>query len=146
MIIKTKYSGLISPKSIIDEKDGTLTIIEEDIDLPFKVRRIYYINNFDSNKNSIRGKHAHKKLFQAITCLNGSFTLKLDDGIVNQKIRLKSIHNKFILLGPNLWHEMSKISKDCVILVIASDHYKESDYIRSYKEFLDWIKIDKNLN
>ena len=59
---------------------------------------------------------------------------------IKQEIVLKKDSNRFILLGPGLWHEMINITKDCVILVIASDIYKESDYIRSYDDFLDWQK------
>jgi dTDP-4-dehydrorhamnose 3,5-epimerase-like enzyme len=144
MKIKTKFSGLISPQSILDSKDGTLNIVEEKSFFPFKIKRLYYINNFDSNTNSVRGRHAHRQLTQAITCLSGSFTLKIDDGDMQQKLKLNSILNKFILLGPGLWHEMSNISKDCVILVLASDSYDESDYIRSYDDFLNWTKINED--
>ena len=142
MKIKTNFSGVIKPKTIVDSPDGTLTVIESSVDFPFEMKRLYYINNF-KDELSIRGRHAHKELWQAITCINGSFTLELDDSEKKQKIVLKKDSSCFILLGPGLWHEMTNITKDCVILVVASDIYEESDYIRSYDDFLDWHKKNK---
>lgn len=137
MQIEVKYSGIIKPKTIFDSPDGTLTVIEGLTDIPFTIRRLYYINNFHSG-DSIRGRHAHKRLNQAITCINGHFILSLDDSVNTQKVYLSSEMNCYILLGPGLWHTMEKFSDDCVILVVASDYYDESDYIRSYSEFIEW--------
>jgi dTDP-4-dehydrorhamnose 3,5-epimerase-like enzyme len=131
--IRVKHSGLIELKSFDDFPDGSLTVAEVGEHVPFKIKRLYVINNLFNNR-AVRGRHAHKKTIQYIFCLNGQFTLALDDGKTKQKIILDRPEIG-VLLGEMLWHEMSKFSKDCLILVIASDFYKESDYIRDYKEF-----------
>lgn len=131
--IKVKNSGFVRLQFFNDFPDGNLVIGESGRTIPFDVKRIYFINNL-FNDRSIRGKHAHKKLEQVIFCVNGSFTLNLDDGEIKQEI---IIDNPYlgIRLGPMLWHTMNNFSSDCVILVLADDYYNESDYIRDYEEF-----------
>lgn len=136
--IKVKNSGIIKLKFYDDFPDGNLVIGEAKKNVPFDIKRVYYINNL-FNKKSIRGKHAHKKLEQIIFCVNGHFILTLDDGKNKQKITMNDPYVG-IRLGPKLWHTMEKFSSDCVILVLANDHYKESDYIRDYNEFLEYMK------
>ena len=99
------------------------------------------INNL-FNKKSIRGKHAHKQLEQVIFCINGFFTLALDDGENKQKF-LMNDPAVGIKLGKLLWATMSHFSKDCVILVISSDYYKEGDYIRNYDNFIKYLRKTK---
>lgn len=136
--IKVKNSGIIKLQFFNDFPDGNLFIGESSKSIPFEVKRIYYINGL-FNKKAIRGKHAHKKLEQIIFCINGSFVLNLDDG--KNKQSLKMDNPAFgIRLGAKLWHTMTKFSSDCVILVLADDYYKESDYLRDYDQFLQYIK------
>ena len=122
---------------IIDDNDGILSVAEQKKDIPFMIKRVYYIYSLEL-KESKRGFHAHKELEQAIFCLNGSFRLKTDDGY-NKKSELLNNPNEGIFIGKNLWHTMSEFSEDCIILVFASDYYKESDYIRDYNEFISYI-------
>jgi len=136
--IKVKNSGLIKLKAIVDSPDGNLMIGEAQKDIPFKIKRFFVINKLD-NKKSIRGKHAHKKLEQVIFCINGSFTLSLDDGDKKQIIFMDD-PTIGVKLGKLLWATMSNFTKDCVILVISNDYYKESDYIRNYDDFSKYIK------
>jgi dTDP-4-dehydrorhamnose 3,5-epimerase-like enzyme len=136
--IKVKNSGLIKLNTINDFPDGNLIIGEVLKSVPFKIRRFYLINNL-LNKKSIRGKHAHKKLEQVIFCINGSFTLALDDGENKQKI-LMNDPTIGVKLGKLLWVTMSHFSKDCAILVIANNYYKENDYIRNYNNFIKYLK------
>ncbi|MFH0854069.1 MAG: FdtA/QdtA family cupin domain-containing protein [bacterium] len=136
--IKVKNSGIIKLKFFNDFPDGNLIIGEAKKSVPFDIKRIYFINNL-FNKKSIRGKHAHKKLEQIIFCINGYFTLTLDDGKLKQKILMNTPHYG-VRLGPKLWHTMAKFSNDCVILVLANDYFDENDYIRSYEEFLKIYK------
>jgi dTDP-4-dehydrorhamnose 3,5-epimerase-like enzyme len=136
--IKVKNSGIIKLQFIDDFPDGILVIGEAKKNVPFATKRIYYITNL-SNPKAIRGKHAHKKLEQYIFCVSGSFRLHLDDGMTKQNITLDSPYYG-IRLGPKLWHTMTKFSRDCVILVLASDYYDENDYIRDYEQFLEYIK------
>ncbi len=130
--IKVKNSGLIKI-SVRKDKRGNLFAAEALRQIPFLIRRVYFLTDF-KNSNTARGQHAHKKLNQVIFCLRGSFYLSLDDGKQKQKIRLSN-PSLGILLRPKLWHSMSRFSKDCVILVVASDYYKETDYIRDYSDF-----------
>lgn len=139
--IKVKNSGVIKLQSFNDFPDGNLIIGESKKTVPFGIKRVYFINNL-FNKSAARGKHAHKKLEQAIFCINGYFTLNLDDGKNKQSIFMNDSRYG-IILGPKLWHVMVKFSSDCVILVFASDYYKESDYIRNYKDFLEYAKKNK---
>lgn len=135
--IKVKNSGIIKLQFFNDFPDGNLTIAEFKKNISFPIKRVYYINNL-YNKNAVRGHHAHKKLDQVIFCINGSFVLNLDDGKNRQKI-LMNDSCLGVRLGPLLWHTMEKFSADCVILVFASDYYKEKDYIRDYDSFKKYI-------
>lgn len=140
MKIKVKNSGVVT-LSAWKEPRGHLFVAEATKNIPFRIKRVYFTTNLKNAK--VRGEHAHKKLVQAIFCVSGSFVLGLDDGKCKQKILLNKPEIG-IILGPKLWHSMSKFSKDCVILVFASDYYKEGDYIRDYGEFLKIVKVSKN--
>ncbi len=139
--IKVNNSSIVKLQSFDDFPDGNLIIGEGNKNIPFEIKRFYFINNLFNSK-AIRGRHAHKKTEQIIFCINGSFVLDLDDGINTQRITLKD-HCYGIRLGAKLWHTMSKFSKDCVILVIANDYYKSDDYIRVYEDFLKYIDKKK---
>lgn len=135
--LRVRNSGVIELKRVIDERDGVLCIAEAERQIPFPIRRVYYITHLESDA-SIRGKHAHRTLSQVIFCISGSFTLTLDDGETQQDVRLWR-ENVGILLGPGLWHTMHEFSAGCVLLVLASDYFDESDYIRDYGEFKKWV-------
>jgi dTDP-4-dehydrorhamnose 3,5-epimerase-like enzyme len=139
--ITVKNSGYIELPRIVDERDGVLSIMEGNKDIPFEIKRIYYINNLE-NRQSIRGKHAHKALQQVIFCINGSFVLSLDDGVKQQDIHMWQ-DNVGVILGSGLWHTMHSFSSGCILLVVASDYYEENDYIRDYDEFLQLVKEKK---
>tara|TARA_B100001758_G_C18407372_1_gene613036 strand:- start:322 stop:762 length:441 start_codon:yes stop_codon:yes gene_type:complete len=127
-------------KEVNDYPDGNLSIAEQINDIPFQIKRIYYIYDL-SNKKAIRGKHAHKNLEQVLFCISGSFKLLLDDGKIKMNIKMNA-PNEGIYIGKYVWHTMSEFSKNCIILVLASDYFKESDYIRNYDEF---ISITSNI-
>lgn len=135
--MKIKNSGSIKLKYINDYPDGKLIISEIKKNLKFNPKRIYWITEFFSN--AIRGKHAHRKTEQIIFCLKGSFNLFLDDGKNKKKIIMNN-PAVGIKVGKLLWHTMNHFSKNCVILVLANTYYKESDYIRNYKEFLKHVE------
>ena len=137
--IKVKNSNLIKLQFFNDFPDGNLVIAETQKTIPFKIKRVYFINNL-FNKKAIRGLHAHKTLEQVLICVNGSFTLTLDDGKNRQKIKVKDDDCYGIKIGPKIWRIMNDFSKDCVILVLASEHFKPKDYIRNYEEFLNYVK------
>src|SRR5690348_10164770 len=136
MEIKVKNSG-VAKLSSWKEPRGNLFVAEGDRNIPFPIRRIYFMNNLEHAE--FRGDHAHKALTQAIFAANGSFVLGLDDGETKQEVLLNN-PEEGIILGPMLWHNMRQFSKDCVILVLASDYYSESDYLRTYDQFLEFLR------
>lgn len=137
--IKVKNSGYIELKKVVDERDGALCIMEGMRDVPFDIKRVYYINHIEHGV-SVRGKHAHRTLSQVIFCINGSFVLSLDDGTNKQDV-LMWRDNVGVLLGPGLWHTMHSFSSGCLLMVVAGDYYNEQDYIRDYDEFLKFVQV-----
>jgi hypothetical protein len=131
--LRVTNSGLLALRYFKDLPDGNLFIAEAGRQVPFDIQRVYFINTL-ANPKAIRGKHAHRRLQQAIFCINGSFSLHLDDGRTRQRLLLND-PSCGVLLGTMLWHTMSSFSYDCVILVLASEVFDERDYIRDYAEF-----------
>ena len=126
---------------IVDHKrEGKLSFIEANKHIPFNIKRIYYIYDI-KDLTIIRGGHAHRTLQQVIFCLNGSFTLELDNGNEKKEICLNK-PNEGVIIETKIWHNMKKFSKNTIIMVIVSDYYNEEDYIRNYKEFQKYIKRD----
>ena len=111
---------------------GSLVALEANETIPFDIKRVYYL--FGTNQDVTRGLHAHLALKQVMLCVTGSCKVLLDDGVVRETIVLDS-PTKGLLVEGLLWREMSQFSPDCVLLVIASEHYDESDYIRDYDQF-----------
>lgn len=126
---------LVELPLIIDEK-GALVALEADNTAPFPIRRVYYI--FNVNENFSRGFHAHRALKQLAVCVSGRCRLLLDDGKNRQDIWLDS-PNKGLLIDEMIWREMYDFSPDCVLLVLASEHYDEADYIRDYEAFKELL-------
>jgi dTDP-4-dehydrorhamnose 3,5-epimerase-like enzyme len=135
--MNVKNCHIITLPVFPDGDDGKLTFAEGLRTIPFEIKRVYYIYDLEK-PDAIRGKHAHKELEQAIFCVNGSYTIGLDDGHNKEELFIDK-PNKGVYLGTGLWHTMTNFSKDCVLLVMASDYYYESDYIRDYDQFLKFI-------
>jgi dTDP-4-dehydrorhamnose 3,5-epimerase-like enzyme len=119
--------------------NGKLTFLEGGThkDVPFDIRRIYYI--YDVPPGERRGFHAHKKLEQYLICIHGSCMILLDDG-TEQKNVLLDDPSVGLYVGPNTWREMYDFSPGAVLLVLASEYYDESDYIRDYEQFKAYLK------
>lgn len=132
-LVKIKNSGLISLQTFSDYPDGDLTIGQEGKEIPFRIKRFYFINKLH-HPEAVRGKHTHFKTNQIIFCLNGSFKLKLDDG-KNVQVILMDDHTYGVILPPFVWHEMTDFSNDCVIYVVADRSFDPKDYIRDYDQF-----------
>lgn len=111
---------------------GNLTPIEQNKDIPFTIERIYYITKVPTDKS--RGYHSHKNLEQILICINGSVKIKIATHIEEEIIELTS-PDKGLYIGPMIWREMFDFSEGSVLLVIASRHYSEEDYIRDYEEY-----------
>ena len=129
-----KTTHLIKPLhlNIKGNETGSLIALEENKDIPFNIKRVYYI--FGTSDGTSRGYHAHKKLSQAAVCIKGSCQFVLDDGINKEKVLLNTPHTG-LFIDPLIWHEMHDFSPDCILLVFADDYYDESDYIRDYDQF-----------
>lgn len=121
----------------IHNRAGSLTVVHNQLSVPFAVERIYYL--YDVPSNAERGGHAHKELYQLIVAASGSFTISLDDGASTKSFMLNN-PNKGLLVVPGIWRELSDFSSGSVCLVLASMKYTASDYIRDYQEFLSYKK------
>lgn len=111
---------------------GSLVALEAQKTVPFDVKRVYYI--FGTQQGVSRGFHAHKNLKQVAVCVTGKCKMVLDDGKKREEVWLDS-PTTGLIIEDLTWREMHNFSEDCVLLVLASEHYDESDYIRDYDEF-----------
>ena len=114
---------------------GNLTVVQNNIEVPFEVKRCYYL--YDVPGGEERGGHAHKELHQLIVAASGSFDVILNDGNIKRTISLNRPYYG-LLVVPGIWRELNNFSSGSVCLVLASEVYKQEDYIRSYDEFLEW--------
>lgn len=121
----------------ISDPRGNLTPIEGGVDMPFDIKRVYYLYDVPSGQS--RGGHAHKALQQLIIAANGSFTLTLDDG-ANKKVVTLNRPYQGLLIVPGIWRVLDDFSSGAVLLCLASEHYDEADYIRNYKDFKKYKK------
>ena len=120
---------------------GMLVALEEGKEIPFDVKRVYYM--YDTVPGVRRGLHAHKCLEQILICIHGSCKIHLDDGEETEEVELSSPYEGLYI--PNdIWREMYDFSADAVLMVLASVIYDESDYIRSYDEFIKYVKGNRH--
>lgn len=122
----------------IHNRSGNMTIIQNGEHQPFNIRRIYYL--YDVPGGSERGGHAHKALYQLIVAASGSFDVIIDDGTYKKIIQLNR-PNYGLLVIPGIWREIVNFSSGAICLVLASQKYNESDYLRDYDEFLIWKSL-----
>ena len=124
---------VVAFKTLGDER-GSLIAIENGYNTPFEIKRVYYI--FDTQPGVQRGFHAHIALKQIAIAVKGRCTFVMDDGVTRTEVTLDN-PNQGLMIEGLIWREMKDVSPDCVLLVLASEHYNESDYIRNYDDFLD---------
>ncbi|MFG7351462.1 sugar 3,4-ketoisomerase [Shewanella oncorhynchi] len=129
---------LIEFKNLGDDR-GQLVSFEGNINIPFNIKRIYCIHG--TKNNVVRGLHAHKTLKQVAIALQGSCTFLLDDGYVREEIILDA-PSKGLFIDSCLWREIHGFSDDCVLIVLADQHYDESDYIRDYSQFIEAVSAN----
>jgi len=122
---------------ILGDSRGSLVSIEQGEVIPFAIKRVYYI--YRTGEDVSRGFHAHYNLKQVAICVAGSCRMVLDNGTVREEVIL-DCPTKGILIEGVTWREMHDFSDNCVLLVLASEHYDESDYIRNYDVFVDVAK------
>lgn len=124
---------------IMGDERGSLIALEENHNVPFDVKRVYYI--FGTKTDVHRGKHAHRNLRQLAICVCGSCKFLLDNGKEQVHIELNTPTQGLLIEGI-MWREMYDFSDDCVLMVLADNYYSENDYIRNYEGFLKEVSHD----
>jgi hypothetical protein len=132
---KSVYDCVILPLSKIHNRAGNITIVEGQKNVPFAVRRIYYLYDIPGGED--RGGHAHKELYQLIVAASGSFNVMLDDG-ENKKIVMLNRPDYGLMVVPGIWRELFEFSSGAICLVLASQKYDNEDYIRQYDDFVQF--------
>ena len=120
---------------VITAESGTITSLNNSKDLPFDIKRVYYL--YDVPNAADRGAHGHKKLRQLIVAASGSFTINLFDGKDSRSFVLNQ-PDQGLLIVPGIWRELKQFSGGAICLVLASETYDEGDYIRSLNEFYEY--------
>jgi len=133
----------ISVKTFADKR-GKLSVLEVSKECGFAVKRFYYLYNF--KKKSTRGSHAHKNLKQCIICLNGSAKVYFNKGDKNQEIYHLNKPNKAIVIQGCIWKDIEEVEKNTILLVLASEEYDKNDYLRSNKEYENYLNYKKKQN
>ena len=124
----------------VSDPRGNLTFVESRSQIPFDIKRIYYI--YDVPGGSERGSHAHKDLHQLIIAMSGSFDIVLDDGREKKRFHLnRSYYGLYVC--PMIWRELNNFSSGSVCLVAASSFFDDDDYYRDYEEFLSAKGLSK---
>lgn len=116
----------------IHNRAGNITPLQNLIDIPFNIKRVYYI--YDVPGGESRGAHAHRELEQLLIAASGSFDIHLDDGVNKRTIQLNRPYHG-LHIKPGIWRDIDNFSSGSICLALVSEIYKESDYIRSYDEF-----------
>jgi len=117
----------------VENRAGNITPVQNSIELPFDVKRVFYI--YDIPGGSDRGAHAHKECHQLLVAVSGSFDVFLDDGMNKKTITLNRPYFG-LYIPPGIWAAEQSFSAGAICLVLTSDFYDEDDYIRDYNEFL----------
>lgn len=116
---------------------GQLVAIEAMKDLPFEIKRVYYI--YDTLTDVRRGFHAHRNLQQILICVHGSCKIHLDNGFDTAEVTLDKPYEG-LYISNDMWREMYDFSEGAVLLVLASEYYDEADYIRNYEDFIKMVR------
>lgn len=121
----------------IQNRAGNITVVSNLKQIPFKIHRVFYI--YDIPGGESRGAHAHKECHQFLIAASGSFEIELDDGNIKRTVMLNKPYYGFHI-PPGIWAAEKGFSSGSVCLVLASHKYNESDYIRSYEDYLKYIQ------
>lgn len=132
------YDCYILPMNKIHNRAGNITIVEGQKNVPFDIKRVYYLYDIPSGVE--RGGHAHKELRQLIVAASGSFNVLLNDG-QNKKVATLNRPDIGLYIVPGIWRELLEFSSGAVCLVLASRLFDENDYIRDYNDFLNYRSL-----
>lgn len=121
----------------ISNKYGHLTPIEGNYDIPYEMKRIFYI--YGVPNDDARGYHAHRKTYQTLICVHGSLKVRVKNPNSEEIFTLDS-PDKGLMIGPMVWGEQFDYSDDAVLLVLTSEYFDEDDYIRNYDIYLEEAK------
>ena len=131
-----KFSELLKNHQVRGDERGQLVAIESNIDVPFEIKRVFYI--YGTSVGVPRGNHAHYKTKQYLISISGSCKVTLDNGHEKHTYEL-NCQNKGLIQNEYVWGVMHDFTDDCVLLVLASEHYEDSDYIRDYNQFIKQV-------
>ena len=120
----------------IHSRSGNITPIQNRKEVPFEIKRVYYL--YDIPGGESRGGHAHRELEQFVIAVTGSFDITLDDGVNKKTVQLNRSYFG-LQIRPGIWRDISNFSSGAMCLVLASAEYNEADYIRDYKEFIKYL-------
>ncbi|MCX6248473.1 MAG: FdtA/QdtA family cupin domain-containing protein [Bacteroidetes bacterium] len=137
----TIYDCTILPLNKIHNRAGNITIVEGMKNLPFDVKRVYYLYDIPGGEG--RGGHAHRELYQLIVAASGAFDVLLDDG-ENKKVVTLNRPYYGLLVVPGVWEELIEFSSGSICMVLASMKFKEDDYIRDHNLFLNILNTPKS--
>jgi hypothetical protein len=136
MLIKPSiYNCCVIELNKVHNRSGNLTFIEDRMEIPFDVRRLYYL--YDVPGGAERGGHAHKRLEQLIVAVSGCFDVVLDDGKNRKVVELNRPYYGLHVV-PGIWRELINFSSGAICLVLASEKYNVDDYIRDYDVYLKY--------
>ncbi|MEY8523065.1 WxcM-like domain-containing protein [bacterium 1XD8-76] len=127
---------LLEWKDLGDER-GNLVVVEGNMDIPFEIKRIFYI--YGSDDTVVRGQHANRISEFVMINVCGTSRVKVDNGAESRIIELNR-PRMGLYLKNNVWKDMYDFSPDSILLVLASEHYDEKEYIRDYREYLKYMK------
>ena len=133
-ILSSLEDVVLIPVQRTSDEGGSMTVVSSRM-IPFQVERVFSI----SSKNTIRGNHAHKDCTQFIVCLSGSLDVFVDDGLTKQKYILTS-SSEGLIIPPGIWAHQEYSAVETMINVYCDEDYRESDYIRNYKDFVSYKK------
>ena len=133
----TIYDCSVKKLEKLETQFGYLSALRSFDNIPFSIKRIYYL--YDVPSGAERGAHGHKELEQYFVAISGNFTVLLNDG-EKEKSFLLNCPNEALYVAPGLWRQLIDFSSGAVCLVLASKDFSEKDYIRDYKEFLEYKK------
>ena len=135
MVTTTIYDCMLLTLPKNHQLNGNLTSITNSKEVPFDIKRIYYL--YDVPGGNSRGGHAHKDLYQIMIALSGSFTVTVDDGKLKRSFQLFQPYQG-LLIPPGLWRDLDNFSSGSICMVLASEVYNEKDYFRDYEDFINF--------